>query len=149
MTQILTGNLRLSTEAAIFGDPITLEMSMGNETGAPVHISTFEPIIAPPRQQWPYSLETYKVSVLASFGILQIALWDECGAPVASSLPAPWVTPLLGQRAVAPGEAFRIGIRIDELFDIETPGTYRAGVKLREGNVAGEADLVFEIGRKG
>ena len=145
MTQTLTGSLLPSTQAAILGGPIMLEMSIGNETGAPVQVSTFEPTHAPADRQWPCSLETYKVSVLMSAGILAIALCDAGGEPVAGKGLAPWITPLLGKAALAPGDALRLTLRIDELFELRAPGAYRVQVEFHDGNVTAEALLAFEI----
>ncbi len=87
-------------------------------------LEVLNPNMGQPSQEmnWPYSIETYRASLLMSYGFLAVSVADESGGDVAMQSISTWATPILRPPvALAPGESVEVPIPIGRFFPLE-PG---------------------------
>ena len=93
---------------------------------------------------WPYSLATYRASLLMSYGFLTVAVADEEGRPVERQPVETWATPVLRPPvSLAPGETLDVPIPLGPFFALPPGGTYRVSVTFGadEQKVSGDGAL--------
>jgi hypothetical protein len=83
-----------------------------------------------PEMNWPYSVETYRASLLMSYGYLSVSVADESGGEVAPEPVETWATPILrAPVSLAPGESVEIPIPLGRFFRLEPGGSYTVSVE--------------------
>ncbi len=94
--------------------------------------------------KWPYSLETYRASLLMSYGYLTVSVTDEDGEPVEKQPVETWVTPILNSPVtLAPGETLDVPIPLGPFFTLVPGRTYRVSAEYGDNalKVSGEGTL--------
>jgi hypothetical protein len=78
-----------------------------------------------PEINWPYSVETYRASLLMSYGYLSVSVADEAGGEVAPEPVQTWATPILRPPvSLAPGDSVEVPIPLGRFFRLEPGATY-------------------------
>ena len=80
-----------------------------------------------------------------SFGLIQITLKDADGTLVESKGLMPWVTPILGKRALQPLDNIVLDFDLNELFAINLAGLYDVQVRYGDDGVSADASMDIEI----
>ena len=80
-----------------------------------------------------------------SFGLIKITLKDADGQLVVSKGLMPWVTPILGKRALQPHDNLVLDFDLNELFSIDLAGLYSVQVRYGDDGVYAEASMDIEI----
>jgi hypothetical protein len=116
-----------------------------NTSGAPVEL--LNPDLGRPsaEMKWPFSLETYRASLLMSYGYLAVSVTDEHGEPVDKQPVETWVTPILNSPvALSPGESLDVPIPLGPFFALAPGQTYRVLAEYGDDalKVSGEGALV-------
>ena len=74
---------------------------------------------------WPWSNETYRTSMLISYGYLSISVTDEEGNEVPQDAIQTWATPVLRPRIeLEPGDSFEVTIPIGDFYKLESGKAY-------------------------
>jgi hypothetical protein len=106
---------------------VTLRIT--NRTGRPVAILNPDMGVPAPSMDWPLSLETYRTSLLLSFGFLELAVSDENGNDLPLQSIQTWATPGVPPDVILePGAAIEIPIPIGEFFALSPGTTYRIAI---------------------
>jgi len=112
------------------GDPPVVALRITNGSGAPVEVLNPDLGRPSPEMNWPYSLETYRASLLMSYAYLTVSVTDEQGQPVEKQPVETWVTPILNSPvALAPGESLDVPIPLGPFFTLAPGSTYRVSAE--------------------
>ena len=90
--------------------------------------------IPSPDMKWPYSLETYRTSMLISYGYLSIAVTDANGETIPQRSISTWATPMLQPKLeLEPGESIELMIPIGELHALQPGREYGVAIEYGDG----------------
>jgi hypothetical protein len=126
-------------------DAPVVALRITNASGAPVELLNPDIGRPSPEMPWPYSLETYRASLLMSYGFLTVSVTDGDGRPVEKQPVETWVTPVLKPRvALSPGDALDVPIPLGPFFPL-SGGTYRVSAEFGDESlkVSGEGTLAL------
>jgi hypothetical protein len=99
-----------------------------------------------PEMNWPYSIETYRASLLMSFGFLAVSVAEESGADVAMQSISTWATPILRPPvSLAPGESVEVPIPIGRFFPLEPGGKYVVSIDYGDADLRVSAEGIVEV----
>ena len=100
-----------------------------------------------PEMKWPYSLETYRASLLMSYGYLTVSVTDEDGKPVEKQPVETWVTPILNPPVtLAPGETLDVPIPLGPFFTLVPGRTYRVSAEYGDKALKVSGEGTFAVG---
>ncbi|MDQ3930116.1 MAG: hypothetical protein M3328_13335 [Chloroflexota bacterium] len=78
-----------------------------------------------PNMDWPWSVETYRTSLLLSYGFLSISVTDEAGNEVPQDAIQTWVTPVLQPNIeLEQGDSFDVPVPIGDFYHLESGKSY-------------------------
>lgn len=98
-----------------------------------------------PEMNWPYSIETYRASLLMSYGFLAVSVAGESGAEVTRQPIETWATPILrAPVSLAPGESVDVPIPLGRFFSLEPGGRYRVSAEYGDAALRVGAEAVVE-----
>ncbi len=143
MAALLTGAAEVTTEHPVQREPIVLRIHITNDSDQVVEIVNPEFGAPPPGLEWKASYKAYQFGVLISIGLLKITLKCADGQLVESKGLVPWVTPILGKRALQPHGSLVLDFDLSELFSLDLAGVHN--MKLRYGDDAVHADASTDI----
>jgi hypothetical protein len=147
MTAFLAAKLELGTERPVLREPIWVRMTITNDSDEEIEVVNPEVGVPPSDLEWRASDQAYQVALLMSFGLLKITLKDTDGELVESNGLMPWVTPILGKRALQPHDNLVLDFDLNELFSIDSPGRSSLQVRYGDDAVYAEASMDIEIRR--
>jgi hypothetical protein len=145
MTTLLAATLELKTERPVLGEPIWVCMTISNGSNQEIVIVNPEVGVPPPDLNWRASDSAYQIGVLMSFGLIRITLKNADGELVESRGLMPWVTPILGKRALQPHDSLVLDFDLNELFSINLAGLYSIQVWYGDNAVYADASTDIEI----
>jgi len=146
MTALLVGALEIKTERPVPGEPIWVRMTITNGSAQEVVIVNPEVGVPPPYLDWIASDKAYQIAVLMSFGVVKITLKNADGQLVESKGLMPWVTPILGKRALQPQDSLVLDFDLSELFSIHLAGLYSVQMHYGDNTVYADISTDIEIG---
>jgi hypothetical protein len=121
--------VRLDAENAV-----ALVLHVVNESGAPAEVLNPDLGRPSPQMKWPFSDETYRASLLMSYGYLRVSVIDENGEELEKEPVETFATPALRSPLVlAPGEAVDVVIPLGDFFSLSPGGRYSASVEYGAG----------------
>lgn len=83
-----------------------------------------------PDMKWPYSTETYRTSMLISYGYLSISIIDASGETIPQQSIATWATPVLQPKLeLEPGRSIELMISIGELYALAPGCEYEVAIE--------------------
>ena len=89
-----------------------------------------------PNMDWPWSNETYRTSMLISYGFLSISVTDEEGNEVPQDAIQTWATPVLRPRIeLEPGNSFDVTIPIGDFYKLESGQSYMVALTYGDQNL--------------
>jgi hypothetical protein len=107
------------------GEDRVATLRITNTSDAPVELVNPDMGTPSPQMNWPHSLETYRASLLMSYGYLKVAVADESGGEVPREPIETWATPILrAPVALEPGESLEVAIPLGRFFRLEPGGSY-------------------------
>lgn len=145
MTALLSGTLDLLTVRPVAGEPIWLRLTITNVADQAALIINPDVGVPPPDLKWTASNEAYRIAVLMSFGLIQMTLKDADGVLVDSKGLMPWVTPILGTRALPPHDSVALDFDLNELFGANAPGLYSLRVRYGQEGMYAHASMDLEV----
>jgi hypothetical protein len=145
ITTLLLGTLELKTKRPVPGEPIWVGMTITNGSDRELVIVNPDVGVPPPDLNWKASNEAYQIAELMSFGLIQITLKDANGELVESKGLMPWVTPILGKRALQPYDSLVLDFDMNELFPIDSAGLYSLKIGYGDDAVYADASADIEI----
>jgi hypothetical protein len=81
--------------------------------------------IPAPTLEWPWSTETYRTSLLMSFGYLSMAVIDETGKELPQQIIQTWATPVLRPKIeLGPGDSLELGIPLGSFYQLTSKRVY-------------------------
>lgn len=142
----MTAPLDATIEPFDGGDAPAVALRITSTTDAPVAVLNPDLGRPSPEMNWPYSLETYRASLLMSFGYLSVSVFDEDGQPVDKQPVESWATPVLKSPvALSRGESLDVPIPLGPFFALAPGRTYRVSAEYGDNalKVSGEGTLAI------
>lgn len=141
MPTILSGLLESEREPLLLGQPVWVAFTVKNETFAVVSVPNPYVGRPPAELDWPFSDETYQMSLLQSFGLLSLSVIHAETGPLANVGPQTWITPLMSAPLeLAPGDSFRLRFNFSDFFELDQAGRYRVTAEYGDEYARAEAD---------
>ncbi|MFW6174257.1 MAG: hypothetical protein ACOC5K_00565 [Chloroflexota bacterium] len=143
----LSGSLEVESRPAVAGRPVWTRLVVTNDTASSVSVPNPHVGDPPDELDWSFSFETYRASLLISFGILKVSVMTDSEESLQMQGPNPWITPLMPARLdLAPRESFSLRINLSDHFAFPRAGTYRLTVVYGDdlASATATADLSFE-----
>ncbi|MEV0645380.1 hypothetical protein AB0I28_08955 [Phytomonospora sp. NPDC050363] len=125
------------------GSGLTVVLRLTNTSATSVGV--LDPAFANPPPDGPWTVETYRVAQLLSYGFLRITVTDREGERVEPSPVETWATHVLRAPLVlAPGEHLDVPIPLGAFYELSPGASYRLAIAYGEGEprVTAEADVV-------
>jgi hypothetical protein len=95
---------------------------------------------------WPWSVETYRASLLMSYGYLTISVVDEDGDPVEKEMIETWVTPALsGPIPLRPGASLDVPVPVGRFFPLAGGGRYRLTIEYGDASARARAEGTISV----
>ena len=142
----MTAPLTATIEPAEGDDAPVVALRITNASDSDVEVLNPDIGRPSPEMPWPYSLETYRASLLMSYGFLTVTVTDdEDGRPVEKQPVETWVTPVLRPPvSLAPGATLDVPLPLGPFFPL-SGGTYRVAAEFGDANlkVSGEGTLAL------
>jgi hypothetical protein len=89
-----------------------------------------------PAMRWPWSNETYQISLLISFHHLSMSVTDEAGRMLPEKTIQTWATPAeLPKLDLAPGESFELSIPIGNFYELASGDAYSVAIEYGDRDV--------------
>ncbi|GIG65537.1 hypothetical protein [Phytomonospora endophytica] len=108
-----------------------VRLRVANTSTAPATVPN--PDLGRPSGPWEYSTEAYRASLLASFGMLAVTVYDGDGEEVAKAPVSTWATPFRRPDLVLePGETLDVVVPLGVLFTLDAGAEYRVVVEYGE-----------------
>jgi hypothetical protein len=131
-------------------DEVAVALRIVNDTDASVEL--LNPDLGRPtvEMNWPWSDDTYRASLLMSFGYLAVDVVDEAGRRVDRQIVETWATPVLRPPVtLSPGDELDVPIPIGRFFELAPGHTYEVTVVYgdRERKVSGAGSIDVRDGR--
>jgi len=129
------------------GDSAWVELIAKNQTFSPVSVINPDVGIPPDRVNWPFSKETYQISILLSFHLITILMVDASGQQLPMVSLNPWVTPIfLPRLSLDPGNSFTLRINLSDHFQLQKAGKYHLFIHYgdEQASAHAETDLLIE-----
>jgi len=129
MTAPLTATVESPTGDG-HADAPTVTLRVANASDST--LSVLNPDVGRPPLQlnWPWSVDTYRASLLMSYGYLTVSVFDESGEPVDKEPVETWATPVLRPRlTLAPGDSFDLPIPVGRFFPLSPGRRYWVSVE--------------------
>jgi hypothetical protein len=102
-----------------------LILRVTNQSDSPVSILNPDMGLPAPATKWPWSNETYRTSILMSFGYLSISVTDETSKELPQQVIQTWATPVLRPKIeLGRGESFELPVPIGSFYQLESGRTY-------------------------
>lgn len=99
-----------------------------------------------PAMRWPWSNETYQISLLISFHYISMTVTDEAGRALPKQAIESMATPVeLPKIGLAPGASFELPIPIGDFYELGSGKTYDVAIEYgdRDGKVATRAVMTI------
>jgi hypothetical protein len=141
----IRSGLELAMPRPVLSGPIRVRMTLTNDSDQAVSIVNPDVGVPPPTLNWTASTEAYRIGVLTSFGFIQMTLHDAAETSVESRSLMPWVTPLMGTRALEKHDSVTFDFDVNELFRITAAGRYNLHVRYGAPGASGEAALAIDV----
>jgi hypothetical protein len=126
----VAGPLTASIDPRTVGEDRVATLRITNASDSAVEVVNPDLGQPSPEMNWPYSIETYRASLLMSFGFLAVSVAEESGADVAMASISTWATPILRPPvSLAPGESVDVPIPIGRFFPLEPGGKYVVSIE--------------------
>jgi hypothetical protein len=127
-------------------DAPVVALRVANASDAPVEVLNPDIGRPSPEMPWPYSTETYRASLLMSYGFLTVSVTDDDGQPVEKQAVETWVTPVLRPPvALQPGALLDVPIPLGPFFSL-SGGTYRVSAEYGDANLKVSGEGTLELG---
>jgi hypothetical protein len=111
-------------------------------------IEVFNPDLGRPAPlaNWPWSIETYRASLLISYGYLTVAVFGDSGEQIDQEPVETWATPVLRPPlTLAPGDSFRLLIPIGRFFPLCHGYRYRVFVEYGDDSLKVRAEGAIDV----
>ena len=142
----MAGPLTASIDPRTAGEDQVATLRITNASDSTVEVVDPNMGQPSPEMNWPYSIETYRASLLMSFGFLAVSVAEESGADVAMQSISTWATPVLRPPvSLAPGESVEVPIPIGRFFPLEPGGKYVVSIEYGDADQRVSAEGTVEV----
>jgi hypothetical protein len=131
-------------------DDVAVTLRVLNVSGSALEV--FNPDLGRPAPQlnWPWSAETYRASLLMSYGYLTVAVFDDSGEQVGQEPIETWATPVLPPPlTLAAGDSFDLLIPVGRFFPLSYGGRYRMLVEYGDNALKVCAESTIDVPGRG
>jgi hypothetical protein len=131
-------------------DDIVVALRVANVSHTAIEV--FNPDLGrpAPNENWPWSTETYRASLLMSYGYLTVAVFDDSGEQVNREPIETWATPVLPPPlTLGPGDSFRLLIPVGLFFPLSYGQSYRVVAEYGDDALKVRAEGTIDIAGQG
>lgn len=131
-------------------DELAVDLRIVNVSDSTVEVLNPDVGRPSPQMNWPWSIETYRASLLMSYGYLAVSVSDESGEHVDKEPVETWATPVLRPRlALSPGDSFDVLIPVGRFFPLSPGGKYRVSVQYGDDALKVRAEGIVDVPDQG